>query len=222
MLPRLPASEMIDDESVRASVTDQPLDERRRAAQRVRELISEITTAGADDGDFAAIAAALEPLRDRLASSPRIALSADGLHTKEHAAVRSGREPAYDRDPLIGLSNPLAPPLARCGGSDSNEWEVTFGDAYGGHPGLVHGGYVVAVLDHVLGVAASSSGVAVMTGTLTTRFRRPTPLNVRLTCAGGVDRVEGRKVFCSATLDAAGSVVAEAHGVYLHVDPNRY
>lgn len=46
---------------------------------------------------------------------------------------------------------------------------MVFGDAYGGHPGFAHGGYVSAVLDHVLGVVASSSGVATMTGTLTTR-----------------------------------------------------
>jgi len=203
-------------------MSDRPLDERRRAAQRVRELTFEITTADADDTEFAAVAAALEPLCARLANNPRIALAVDGLHTKEHAAVRSGREPAYDRDPLIGLSNPLAPPLARSGGLESNEWEVTFGDAYGGHPGLVHGGYVAAVLDHVLGVAASSSGFASMTGTLTTRFCRPTPVNVRLTCVGRVDRVEGRKVFCSAELDASGTVVAEAHGVYLRVEPDRY
>lgn len=203
-------------------MTDKPLDQRRRAAQRVRELTLEITTADADDADFAALASALEPLIERLEHSPRIAFAVDGLHTKDHAAVRHGREPAYDRDPLIGLSNPLAPPLARCGGPDSNEWEVSFGDAYGGHPGLAHGGYVAAVLDHVLGVAASSSGSAAMTGTLTTRFLRPTPLNERLTCSGRVDRVEGRKVFCSAALEASGTIVAEAQGVYLRVEPDRF
>ncbi|MBW2286448.1 MAG: hypothetical protein JRG80_02515 [Deltaproteobacteria bacterium] len=102
-------------------MTDQPLDQRRRAAQCLRELVHEITTADADDGDFAAIAAALEPLRDRLASSPRITLAVDGLH-----------------------------------------------------------------------------------------------------CFGRIERVDGRKVFCNASLDAAGTVVAEAEGVYLRVDPNRY
>jgi acyl-coenzyme A thioesterase PaaI-like protein len=207
---------------MRAIMTVQPLDQRRRAAQRLRELILEITTADANDADFAAIAAAIEPLRDRLALSPRIALAVDGLHTKDHAAARSGREPAYDRDPLIGLSNPLAPPLVRCGGLDSNEWEVSFSNAYAGHPGLVHGGYVTAVLDHVLGVTASSSGSAVMTGTLTTRFCRPTPVDARLTCGGRIDRVDGRKVHCSAALDAAGTIVAEAHGVFLRVEPDRY
>lgn len=203
-------------------MTDQPLDQRRRAAQQMRELLREVTTADANDDEFHAIADQLGTLRDRLASHPRVSFAVDGLHTKDHAAVRSGREPACDRDPLIGLSNPLAPPLSRSGGPESNEWQVTFGDAYGGHPSLVHGGYVAAVLDHVLGVAASSAGFAAMTGTLTTRFVRPTPLNVRLLCVGAVDRIEGRKVFCSASLVAAGTTVAEAEGVYLRVDPDRY
>jgi acyl-coenzyme A thioesterase PaaI-like protein len=203
-------------------MSDQPLDERRRAAQCMRELTREITTSDATDAEFVAVADAVASMRDRLARHPRIALGVDGLHTKDHAAARSGREPAYDRDPLIGRSNPLAPPLARVGEPEAHTWEVTFGDAYGGHPGFVHGGYVAAVLDHVLGVAASSSGVAAMTGTLTTRFRRPTPLNQRLVCVGRIDRVEGRKVFCSAGLDAGDTRVAEAEGVYLRVDPDRY
>lgn len=203
-------------------MTDQPLEQRRRAAEQMRALLREITTAAADDEVFARIAEVLGSVCDELVSHPRIELGVDGLHTRDHAAVRSGREPAYDRDPLIGRSNPLAPPLARTAGPESNEWAVTFGDAYGGHPGLVHGGYVAAVLDHVLGVAASGSGVAAMTGTLTTRFLRPTPLNVRLRCSGTVDRIDGRKVFCSAALAANGTTVAEAEGIYLRVDPDRY
>jgi hypothetical protein len=203
-------------------MTDQPLEERRRVAQRLRDLAREITTADADDREFATVAEALGELRDQLAHYPRIEFQVGGLHTKDHAAKRSGREPAYDRDPLIGLSNPLAPPLVRSGGLDVNEWEVTFGDAYGGHPSLVHGGYVAAILDHVLGVAASSTGSAAMTGTLTTRFRKPTPLNTRLRCVGAVDRTEGRKVFCSAELSADGTTLADAHGVYFRVEPDRY
>jgi acyl-coenzyme A thioesterase PaaI-like protein len=99
---------------------------------------------------------------------------------------------------------------------------VTFGEAYEGHPGFVHGGYVAAIVDHVLGVTASSAGAAAMTGTLTTRYRRPTPVKTRLTCVGKVTRVEGRKVFCEATVEADGVLVADADGIYFRVDPNRY
>lgn len=203
-------------------MTDTFLDQRRRTAQLLRELVREVVTADIDDAEFAPIADALEPLRDQLADRPRLERDVSGLHTKDHAGRHAGRQPIYDRDPLIGLSNPLSPPLARVGGRDSNEWEVVFGDAYGGHPGFVHGGYVSAVLDHVLGVAASRSGYAVMTGTLTTRYRRPTRLHSHLVCRGRLDSVVGRKVFCNAILEADGEVIAEADGVYIRVEPDRY
>lgn len=203
-------------------MSDEVLDERRRVAGLLRELIREVVTADTDDASFAPIADALIPVRDRLAQEKRLENEVRGLHTREHAAVRFGRVPVYDRDPLIGLSNPLAPPLRRVEGGGPAEWEVTFGDAYGGHPGFVHGGYVAAVIDHVLGVTASSAGFATMTGSLTTHYRLPTPLHTRLLCRGDVSRVEGRKVFCRGTLEANGALIAEAEGVYIRVDPDRY
>jgi len=189
-------------------VSERPLRERRRMARALRDLARQVTTVDIDDAELAPIASALEPLRARLADAPRLDRTALAL--------------APELDPLIGLSNPLAPPLQRVEGGGPDEWEVTFGDTYEGHPGLVHGGYVAAVIDHVLGVAAVSSGVTSMTGTLTTRYRRPTPLNRRLVCIGTVERVEGRKVFCRATLTADGALLAEADGIYLHVDPKRF
>ncbi len=203
-------------------MSDEALDERRKVAGLLRELICQVVTADTDDASFALIADALIPLRDRLAREKRLEVEVGGLHTREHAAVRFGRVPVYDRDPMIGLSNPLAPPLRRVEGGGPADWEVTFGDAYGGHPGFVHGGYVAAVIDHVLGVTASSAGFATMTGSLTTRYRLPTPLHTRLLCRGEVSHVEGRKVFCRGTLETDGALIAEAEGVYIRVDPDRY
>jgi acyl-coenzyme A thioesterase PaaI-like protein len=198
------------------------LTERRRTAAILRQIIRELVTVDVDDRALAAVADTLETLRAGLANEPRLRPDVTGLHTKDHAGQHSGRTPLYDRDPLIGLSNPLAPPLTAVPGSELREWEVTFGDAYAGHPGFVHGGYVSAVLDHVLGVVSSTSGVATMTGTLTTRYRRPTPLGRRLVCRGTLDRVERRKVLCSAVLEADDGVIAEAEGIYIRVDPDRY
>jgi len=203
-------------------MADLPLEQRRRVARLLRDLIRDIVTADVDDGDLAPIAAALEPLRARLAAAPKLQRKVVGLHTPDYARARTGREPLYDRDPLIGLSNPLSPPLRRIEGGDIVEWEVTFGDAYEGHPGFVHGGYVASVIDHVLGVTAASSGLAAMTGTLTIRYRRPTPLNTLLACRGRVSRIEGRKVFCEAAVLANDEIVVEGEGIYLHVDPDRY
>ena len=51
-----------------------------------------------------------------------------------------------------------------------------FNAAYEGPPGNVHGGMVAAAFDEVLGMAQSLSGNAGFTGTLTIRYRSPTPL----------------------------------------------
>ena len=50
----------------------------------------------------------------------------------------------------------------------------------------------------------------------------PTPLHSRLVCRGEIERVEGRKVFCKATLECEEGVIAEAEGIYIHVEPDRY
>lgn len=201
---------------------DSPMTQRRRTAAILRDIIRELVTVDVEDAELADIADALEPLRDRLAAQPRIERDVTGLHTKDHAGEHQGRMPLYDRDPLIGLSNPLSPPMTVVAGTDRQAWEVVFGDAYAGHPGFVHGGYVSAVLDHVLGVVASGPGVATMTGTLTTRYRRPTPIDSRLVCRGEIERVDGRKVFCKAMLESEEGLIAEAEGIFIRVEPDRY
>ena len=123
--------------------------------------------------------------------------------------------------PLIGLSNPVAPPLSMRVAGDHIEGTVTFGSAYEGPPGHVHGGIVAAAFDEVLGMAQSMSGQSGMTGTLTVRYRKPTPLHRELTIRAKTDRREGRKVFASGTLHAGDQLCAEAEAVFVAVDFSR-
>jgi acyl-coenzyme A thioesterase PaaI-like protein len=201
-------------------MSESPLNSRRRAAAVLRNVAREIISADVEDAKLDAMADALAAVLEPLTEAPRLARDTSALHTAESASER-GSHPAHDRDPLIGLSNPLAPPLVRIDAS-KDLWAVTFGDAYEGHPGFVHGGFVAAVLDHVLGVAAATGGVASMTGTLTTRYRQPTPANRELICRGEIDRVEGRKVFCHAELCDGDTLIAEAEGIFLRVNPSRH
>jgi acyl-coenzyme A thioesterase PaaI-like protein len=92
------------------------------------------------------------------------------------------------------------------------EGDVTFGPAYEGPPGHVHGGYVCAMFDELLGFAQLSGG---FTGTLTIVFRRPTPLNRRLLLRAWVDRVEGRKRFIRGTAHAGDALLTEAEGIFI-------
>jgi acyl-coenzyme A thioesterase PaaI-like protein len=203
-----------------SAMSESHLAGRRRTAEVLRNLTREVITADLEDASFQSIADALDKLREELTAAPRLVRETETLHTPERVE-RVGRTAEFDRDPLIGLSNSLAPPMIRTD-EEKDEWRVTFGDAFEGHPGFVHGGFVAAVLDHVLGVAASTGGVSSMTGTLTIRYRRPTPARKELLCRGEIDRVEGRKVFCHAELLDGDTLSAEAEGIFIRVEPDHH
>lgn len=123
-----------------------------------------------------------------------------------------------DRSPLIGLGNPVAPPLSCAIEGDRVIGRGSFGLQYEGPPGHVHGGFVAAAFDEVLGMAQSLTGRPGMTGTLTVRYRKPTPLHQDLRFEAWVDRVEGRKIFAASTLRHGDILCAEAEGIFVSVD----
>jgi acyl-coenzyme A thioesterase PaaI-like protein len=79
----------------------------------------------------------------------------------------------------------------------------------------VHGGFVAAAFDDLMGSAQTLSGIAGYTGTLTVRMLRPTPLERRIDYETGVSRVEGRKIFVWATAACGGQRLAEAEIVFI-------
>ena len=128
----------------------------------------------------------------------------------------------FDWSPLLGLANPLAPPLRAKVEDGIVVGRVCFGSAYEGPPGCVHGGYVAAAFDEVLGLAQSLSGQVGMTANLTIRYRRPTPLHSELRFEGRLQGVNGRKVIATGRLLAGEDLTAEAEGLFITVSPERF
>ncbi len=128
----------------------------------------------------------------------------------------------FFRSPVSGQLNPLAPPLelrvGHRGDAEVVEGRVLFSPAYEGPPGCVHGGWIAAVFDELLGMAQSLSGHPGMTASLTVDYVRPTPLLAELELSGRLDSVAGRKVFTSGELTAGGEVTARAKGLFISVD----
>lgn len=119
-------------------------------------------------------------------------------------------------DPVTGPENALAPPLHLSGRADGSiDGVVTLGIAYQGQPGYVHGGISALLLDHTLGVANGWAGTSGMTGTITIRYERPTPLFVPLTVTGRQDRVEGRKIWATGRISAGGEVCVSAQALFI-------
>lgn len=115
---------------------------------------------------------------------------------------------------VLGLRNPVAPPV-EIGYEDGLTWgEADLGPAYEGPAGLVHGGIIAAILDQVLGSAAENAGAPGMTGTLTMRYRRGTRLGP-IRAEARLDRVEGPKSFVTGTLSTDEGICVEAEGVFI-------
>ena len=129
-----------------------------------------------------------------------------------------------DRGPLTGLSNPIAPGLVTEADWDAKTARgfLTFGNAYEGAPGIVHGGFVAAVLDEVLGMVAAMSGTVAMTGEFTVRYRKPTPINRPLRIEARLDRFTGRRVFTSAEMFAGDVRTAECTGLFIAVGGGKF
>lgn len=125
-----------------------------------------------------------------------------------------------DRSPLIGAINPLAVPMqVHSELDDSGEMNaigrVSFGAAYEGPPGCVHGGFIAAAFDEILGVAQSLSGNPGMTVNLSIDYRSPTPLEQPLVFRGRIKNIDGRKIWTTGTLHHGEVLCAEASGLFI-------
>ena len=88
-------------------------------------------------------------------------------------------------------------------------------------PTCVHGGIIAALFDEVMGAANLLGEHPGMTGTLTVRYRRPTPLLAPLGIVARFTGSERRKVFTWAGLYHDGALTAEAEGIFITMEPNR-
>lgn len=192
--------------------------ESRRIADTMRRVIERLVNTRAPVEGLAAAADRLEALVEWLDPYPQGA-----LYEGFAEAVTAGDPQAFfDHSPLMGRANPLAPPLQMNVVGDRVEGTVTFGSAYEGPPGCVHGGIVAAAFDDVLGLANTLTGQPGMTGTLTVRYRSPTPLHAELRFAGGIERREGRKTFVRGTCHAGSVLTAEAEGIFISINPEKF
>jgi acyl-coenzyme A thioesterase PaaI-like protein len=175
----------------------------------VRELIDATIRTEADQAAIDAARTAIRAVTDVLRTRQR-----DETQVVRYAV--DGR-PVVWSNAVIGLRNPIAPPLTIHHDDDGSRcWsEFTLNAAYEGPPGLVHGGVCALVLDHVLGEAASEGMTKpLFTGTLTLRFVRGTPLG-RLRADAAVERTEGVKSFVSGHLSDAEGITVEAEGIFI-------
>jgi acyl-coenzyme A thioesterase PaaI-like protein len=186
-------------------------------ADALRELVEQVAAGSASEAALADAAAAIRRATARLrdAGGPR-------LLTFEMDGERPDRSEYRRLNPVSGPLNPLAPPLRYDRvGAGRVEASVTFGVAYQGPPGYVHGAFIAGAFDDALGLANLAAGSPGMTVRLEVRYRRPTPLRAPLQVVARHTGREGRRIFATGTMLAGDEVTAEADGVFAEITPER-
>ena len=198
-----------------------PDDARIRLADATRRIIDELASSTADAGGVRRgprprraggrrarrAAATAGPTRARRGVDRRLPAT---LALRRLQPVPRRAQPARPADPDV---------LEHRAGSTEVCGTVTYPGAYEGPPGCVHGGFIAAGFDEVLGFTQAHANRPGMTASLTIDYRSPTPLHRELHFRGRIDRVEGRKTFTSAELVVAddGRLCAQATGLFIAV-----
>lgn len=189
--------------------------ELHRTGNALRTIVHRLHGSTAEAGDLAGVADQLEAVARRLDK-----LTLGSMYEGFGESPLAGADPHafFDHSPMLGRANPLAPPIELWADGNIMRGRATFGAAYEGPPGCVHGGYVAAAFDEVLGSTQSLGGRPGMTGRLTIHYRSPTPLREELMFESRVTEVEGRKTFTYGTLHAGDRLCAEAEGLFISID----
>lgn len=163
-------------------------------------------------------------LREARATLDDIAARLDGLgrrgfHARMMPEVDPGEEdlrPYFAGNARRWHYNPIHPPMELEPKAGGLRARVRLGLAYEGPPGCVHGGLIAMLLDQVLGQSNFENGVAGMTGTLTVRYRRPTPLLRELIVeADAPELADNRKCVTRGRILCDGEVTAEAQALFV-------
>jgi hypothetical protein len=204
--------------AARPQVSDQ-WQAKRELASALRKLLDCLSATDAPAEDLRTSAAEIAAMASRYVGKP---IMRDPPGVAEVALA--GMETFHDRSPVVGRSNPIAPPLGFVPDPETHSISGLgyFGHAYEGAPGCVHGGFVATALDELLGMASNFSGQPGMTGKLEVHYRSPTPICTELLFQGRFDRIEGRKIYTSGEVYAGDRLCAEASGLFIAIGHSKF
>ena len=123
------------------------------------------------------------------------------------------------RSLLVGRAHPISPGAQFDFADGRLDVRVTFGAAYEGPPGYVHGGIVALAFDELFGMVTVLNGQGGLTGRLSVRYRKPTPLHQELRMTAWIDHHEGRRMRTRGTIHVGDELTAESEGLFVTLKP---
>ncbi len=200
-----------ESEEITAPINDE-WQAKRRVAKALKQLTQVLVTSTPPIEELHGIARSLEQTAERFSSYPRLYGRSEFMAKGTHGSFG---QLAHELNPLAGLSNPIAPPVNMWIKDGRALGKVTMGWAYEGPPGTLHGGFVAAIFDQFLGMAQMIGKQPGMTGTLTTRFHKRTPLNTELRLEAWIEKIEGRKTMIAGEMYAGETLTATCKGIFI-------
>lgn len=123
---------------------------------------------------------------------------------------------------MAGRSHPCAPQLTWQEEHNRITGTVTFGQAFEGPPGHTHGGWVAGILDHIMGMTHVRTGHPGMTGGLSIRYLKPTPLNEEIHISAEAVELDDKRTEVKATMRWGDVTTATAEAIFVRVDSARF
>ena len=192
---------------------------RQRLASATRALNEKLVNTDIDPELAAALTEKIEGLTAELSQAQQV----DGLVDMAKRGERGTIDDVMGELVSVGgRSHPCSPELLWQEASNRITGTVRFNQAFEGPPGHVHGGWVAGVLDHIMGMTHVRTGHPGMTGGLSVRYLKPTPLNQLIEISAEATELDDKRTEVKGTMRCGETTTATAEAIFVRVDREKF
>ena len=192
---------------------------RQRLASATRALNEKLVSTDIDPELAAALAEKIEDLTAELSQAQQVTSLVDMAKRGQHGTIDDVMGELVS---VGGRSHPCSPELRWQEASNRITGTVKFSQAFEGPPGHVHGGWVAGVLDHLMGMTHVRTGHPGMTGGLSVRYLKPTPLNQRIGVSAQATELDDKRTEVKAEMRFGETTTAKAEAIFVRVDREKF
>ena len=192
---------------------------RQRLASATRALNEKLVSTDIDLELAAALTEKIEDLTAELSQAQQVTGLVDMAKRGQRGTIDDVMGELVS---VGGRSHPCSPELLWQEEPNRIIGTVTFGQAFEGPPGHVHGGWVAGVLDHLMGMTHVRTGHPGMTGGLSVRYLKPTPLNQRIEVSAQATELDDKRTEVKAEMRFGETTTATAEAIFVRVDREKF
>ena len=192
---------------------------RQRLASATRALNEKLVSTDIDPELAAALTEKIEDLTEELSQAQQVSGLVDMARRGQRGTIDDVMGELVS---VGGRSHPCSPELRWQEAPNQIMGTVRFSQAFEGPPGHVHGGWVAGVLDHLMGMTHVRTGYPGMTGGLSVRYLKPTPLNQAIEVSAQATELDDKRTEVKAEMRFGETTTATAEAIFVRVDREKF